>query len=254
MVGKGGVLKTAGTVAGIAGIVLNQRDTLRDLKAAQDNLKDVQDEGVTSTLTPEMKEAMSLAMKEYTDAKTRSATGFSPQEEAAYKSAIERNQTSQITAAGEAGGGQMASYVGAVASANKADNLLDMMSKNATLKLQKEQFAASQLSPVIGMSNAVQGVAENDTDRYTNLLREAGNAVSDLRMQKADNRERIYNTTGTALYNKGADKEQRMNQFGKLLLNTVGGGAGAVGNTAVPQIGSSQFPISNDAGFATGNA
>jgi len=254
MVGKGGVLKTAGTVAGIAGIVLNQRDTLRDLKAAQDNLKDVQDEGVTSTLTPEMKEAMSLAMKEYTDAKTRSATGFSPQEEAAYKSAIERNQTSQITAAGEAGGGQMASYVGAVASANKADNLLDMMSKNATLKLQKEQFAASQLSPVIGMSNAVQGVAENDTDRYTNLLREAGNAVSDLRMQKADNRERIYNTTGTALYNKGADKEQRMNQFGKLLLNTVGGGAGAGGNTAVPQIGSSQFPISNDAGFPTANS
>jgi len=242
MIGKGGLLKTAGTAAGIAGIVLNQRDTLRDLKAAQDNLKDVQDEGVTSTLTPEMKEAMSLAMKEYTDAKTRSASGFSPQEEAAYKTAIDRNQTSQITAAGEAGGGQLASYVGALASTNKADNLLDMMSKDATLKLQKEQFAANQLSPVIGMSNAIQNVNENDTDRYTNLLKEAGAAVSDLRMQKADNRERIFNTTGTAIYNKGADKEQRMNQFGKILLSTLGGGAGGVASPVaqVTQIGSPQ--------------
>lgn len=255
------ILKTLGTTTGLVGQVMNQRDTLRDLKAAQDNLKDVQDEGATSTLTPEMKEAMSLAMKEYNDAKTRSATGFSPQETAAYKAAIERNQTSQITAAGEAGGGQMASYVGAVASANKADNLLDMMSKDATLKLQKEQFAASTLSPVIGMSNAIQGVTENDTSRYTNLLREAGEAVSDLRMQKANNREEIFNTAGAAMYRKGQQHEDMAKEAGKVALSAFGGPAGAMagnmipsGNTSVPQVGSSQFPISNDAGFPTANS
>ena len=251
MVGKGGLLKTSGTLAGIAGLVLNQRDTLRDLKAAQDNLKDVQDEGVTSTLTPEMKEAMNLAMKEYTDAKSRSTTGFSPAESAAYKTAIDRKQTQQITAAGEAGGGQMASYVGAVASANKADNLLDMMSKDATLRLQKEQFAASQLSPVIGISNATQNVAENDTNRYTNLLSAAGKAVSDLRMQKAYNRERIFNTSGTALYNKGAEKEERYNQFGKLALNVLGRGMGNMIGGGGGGGGTPPFPTSNDAGFIT---
>jgi hypothetical protein len=228
MIGKGGLLKTAGTVAGIAGLVLNQRDTLRDLKAAQDNLKDVQEQGVTSTLTPEMKDAMTMAMKNYTAAQERSKYGFAPEEQAAYKSAIDRNQTQQITAAGEVGGGQMASYVGALSSANKADNLLDMMSKDATLRLQKEQFASSQLSPVVGMAGGVQNVAENDTNRYTNLLSAAGRAVSDLRMQKADNRERIFNTSGTALYNKGADKEERANQFGKMALNLLAPGSGSM--------------------------
>jgi hypothetical protein len=241
MIGKGGLLKTAGTVAGIAGLVLNQRDTLRDLKAAQDNLKDVQDEGVTSTLTPEMKEAMNLAMKNYTSAEERSKYGFAPEERAAYRSAIDRNQTQQITAAGEAGGGQMSSYVGALASANKADNLLEMMSKDATLRLQKEQFASSQLSPVVGMAGGVQNVAENDINRYNTLLSSAGKAVSDLRMQKAGNRERIFNTSGTAMYNKGADKEERANQFGKLALNVLGGGMGNMigggGDTSVPKIG-----------------
>lgn len=228
MVGKGGVLKTVGTAAGIAGMMLNQRDTLRDLKAAQENLADTKEQGVTSTLTPEMKEAMTMAMKNYNEAKEESNYGFSPEQSAAYKAAINRNQTNQITSAGEAGGGQMAGYVGAVASANKADDLLDMMSKDATVRLQKEQFASGQLSPVVGMSNAIQNVNENDTDRYTNLLIEAGNAVSDLRMQKAGNRERIFNASGTALYNKGADKEQRMNQFGEVMLNMFAPGTGGI--------------------------
>lgn len=246
-IGTGGLLKTTGQAAGIAGMMLNQRDTLRDLKAAQENLADTKEQGVTSTLTPEMKEAMTMAMKNYNEAKAESNYGFSPEQSAAYKAAINRNQTNQITSAGEAGGGQMAGYVGAVASANKADNLLEMMSKDATVRLQKEQFASGQLSPVVGMSNAIQNVNENDTDRYTNLLREAGNAVSDLRMQKAGNRERIFNASGTVLYNKGAEKQQKIEQVGKAALNIFGGPIGSMAgsmmpssNTQVPQIGSPQ--------------
>lgn len=197
------LLNAVGKGVGLIGQTKNQKDTLRDLKAAQDNLKDVQEKGVTSTLTPEMKDAMTLAMKEYTDAKSRSSYGYSAEEIAGYKGAIDRNQTQQITAAGEAGGGQMASYVGALSSANKADNILDMMSKNATLKLQKEQFAANQLSPVLGMAKSGQEVNELDTNRYTNLLKEAGQAVSDLRMQKAGNRERIFNTAGNIFSSTG---------------------------------------------------
>jgi hypothetical protein len=222
----GGMLKTAGQVAGIAGQVLNQRQTIRDLKAAQENLSQIQGDGATSTLTPEMKSAMEMALKNYTQAKQSSQFGFTPEQSAAYKAAIERGQTGQITAASEAGGGQMASYVGAVASANKADNLLDMMSKDAALRLQKEQFAASQLNPVMSMSNATQGVMENDTNRYTNLLREAGMAVSNLRMQKADNREKIFNTAGTALYNKGQAHDEKMAQFGKVFMNMAAPGLG----------------------------
>jgi hypothetical protein len=77
------------------------------------------------------------------------------------------------------------------------------MSKDATLKLQKEQFASSQLSPVMGMARETQGVMENDTNRYVNLLSSAGKAVSDLRTQKAQNRERIFNTGGTAISSMG---------------------------------------------------
>jgi hypothetical protein len=224
------LLNAVGKSTGLIGQTKNQKDTLRDLKAAQDNLKGVQEQGVTSTLTPEMKEAMTLAMKEYTDAKSRSGYGFSPEETAAYKTAIDRNQTSQITAAGEAGGGQMASYVGALSSANKADNILDMMSKNATLKLQKEQFAANQLSPVIGMAKSGQEITELDTNRYTNLLASAGKAVSDLRMQKAGNRERIFNTAGNIFSSTGSDVAKGAEQYNKA-QSASGSNAGSyVGN------------------------
>jgi hypothetical protein len=248
MAGAGGVIKTAGQVIGIAGQMLNQRDTLRELKAAQANLKGVQDQGVTSTLTPEMKDAMTLAMKNYTSAQASSKYGFSTAESAAYKSAIDRNQTQQITAAGEAGGGQMAGYVGALSSANKADNFLDMMSKNATLKLQKEQFASNQLNPVMQMAGGFQNTAENDRNRYDTLLTSAGKAISDLRMQKAQNREEIYNTAGTAVYNRGAEYDENMNQVVKAGLNVFGGKLGSMadnmfsggGDTQTPKIGSSQ--------------
>jgi hypothetical protein len=255
MLGAGGLLKIGGQVIGIAGQVLNQKDTLRDLKAAQANLKDVQDQGVTSTLTPEMKDAMTLAMKNYTTAQASSKYGFSTAESAAYKSAIDRNQTQQITAAGEAGGGQMASYVGALSSANKADNFLDMMSKNATLKLQKEQFASSQLSPVMQMAGGFQNTAENDTNRYTNLLQSAGKAVSDLRMQKAQNREKIFNTAGTAVYNKGVEKEQNAKEAAKIALSVFGGPLGSMAGNMIGGGGGGTppFPTSNDAGFITAN-
>jgi hypothetical protein len=216
------LFNTVGAGVGLAGQMLNQKDTLRDLKAAQDNLKTTQQQGVTSTLTPEMKEAMTMAMKNYTSAQERSRYGFTPAESASFKSAIERNQTAQTTAAGEAGGGQMASYMGALGSANKADSLLDMMSKDATLKLQKEQFASSQLSPVMGMARETQGVMENDTNRYVNLLASAGKAVSDLRMQKAGNRERIFNTGGTAISNIGDALGGVLGQAGKAQMAEEG--------------------------------
>jgi hypothetical protein len=257
MLGAGGLLKTGGQVIGIAGQMLNQRDTLRDLKAAQANLKGVQDQGVTSTLTPEMKDAMTLAMKNYTSAQASSKYGFSTAESAAYKSAIDRNQTQQITAAGEAGGGQMAGYVGALSSANKADNFLDMMSKNATLKLQKEQFASNQLNPVMQMAGGFQNTAENDRNRYDTLLQSAGKAVSDLRMQKAQNREKIFNTAGTAVYSAGAEKEENMKQAAKVALSVFGGPLGAIaGNMIGGGGGGAQnpsFTTSNDAGFITPN-
>jgi hypothetical protein len=192
-----------------------------------------------------MKEAMTLAMKEYTDAKSRSGYGYSAEEMAAYKSAIDRTQTQQITAAGEAGGGQMASYAGALSSANKADNILDMMSKNATLKLQKEQFAVNQLNSMAGLSNATQGVAERDNDRYLTLLREAGMAISDLRMQEKANREKIFNTAGSAMYRKGQENEDFAMQAAKVAANVYAPGSGSLipdsgGNTQVPQIGGQQ--------------
>jgi hypothetical protein len=236
----GGLLKAGGQIIGLAGQMLNQRDTLRDLKAAQANLKGVQNEGVTSTLTPEMRDAMTLSMKNYTAAQERSKYGFAPEEAAAYKSAIDRNQTQQIAAAGEAGGGQMASYVGALSSANKADNFLEMMSKDATMKLQKEQFAANQLNPVVQMAGGVQNVAENDINRYNTLLSSAGKAVSDLRMQKAANREGIYNTAGTAVYNKGVEKDENTKEAAKMALSVFGGNMGGGGGAQAPQIGSSQ--------------
>ena len=242
MLGAGGLLKTGGQVIGLAGQMLNQKDTLRDLKAAQANLKGVQDQGVTSTLTPEMKDAMTLSMKNYTAAQERSKYGFAPEEAAAYKSAIDRNQTQQISAAGEAGGGQMASYVGALSSANKADNFLEMMSKDATLRLQKEQFASSQLSPVVGMAGGVQNVAENDINRYNTLLSSAGKAVSDLRMQKAGNRERIFNTAGTIAYNQGAEKEEKMKQAAKVAMSVFGGPAGALASNMIPSGSSTPTP------------
>jgi hypothetical protein len=242
MLGAGGLLKTGGQVIGLAGQMLNQRDTLRDLKAAQANLKGVQDQGVTSTLTPEMRDAMTLSMKNYTAAQERSKYGFAPEEAAAYKSAIDRNQTQQIAAAGEAGGGQMASYVGALSSANKADNFLDMMSKDATMKLQKEQFAANQLNPVIQMAGGIQDVAGSDRNRYDALLSSAGKAVSDLRMQKAANREGIYNTAGTAVYSKGAEKEENMKQAAKIAMSVFGGPAGAMASSAIPSGGGAQAP------------
>lgn len=251
------ILKTVGTITGLAGQMLNQKDTLRDLKAAQANLKGVQDQGVTSTLTPEMKDAMTLAMKNYTSAQQRSAYGFSPAESAAYKSAIDRNQTQQITAAGEAGGGQMAGYVGALSSANKADNFLDMMSKNATLKLQKEQFASNQLNPVVQMAGGFQNTAENDRNRYDTLLTSAGKAVSDLRMQKAQNREEIYNTAGSAMYRKGQEQDDMKKQLGKAALSVFGGPLGSMASSAIPSGGNTQtppFPTSNDAGFVTANS
>lgn len=202
-----------GNTIGIIGQRKNQKQTLRDLKAAEDNLKSVQGQGVSSTLTPEMQEAMNTALKNYAASLESAKTGFDTAQTAAYKSNINRNQTAQIQAAGEAGGGQMAGYVGAVASANKADNLLDMMSKDATLKLQKEQFAASQLNPVIGMSKGVQDVKETDTDRYNQLLREAGRAVSDLRMQRNTDRQGMYNSVGSTV-----------KEVGNTVGNILGGG------------------------------
>jgi hypothetical protein len=195
-----------------------------------------------------MKDAMTLSMKNYTSAQERSKYGFAPEEAAAYKSAIDRNQTQQISAAGEAGGGQMASYVGALSSANKADNFLDMMSKDATLRFQKEQFASSQLNPVTQMAGGVQNVAENDINRYNTLLTSAGKAVSDLRMQKAANREGIYNTAGTAVYNKGVEKDENTKEAAKMALSVFGGGGGGGGGGGTPP-----FPTSNDAGFITAN-
>jgi hypothetical protein len=105
--------------------------------------------------------------------------------------------------------------MGALGSANKADSLLDMMSKDATLKLQKEQFASSQLNPVMGMARETQGVMENDTNRYVNLLSSAGKAVSDLRMQKAQNRERIFNTAGNIFSSTGSDVAKGAEQYNK---------------------------------------
>jgi hypothetical protein len=123
----------------------------------------------------------------------------------------------------------MASYVGALSSANKADNFLDMMSKDATMKLQKEQFAANQLNPVVQMAGGVQNVAENDINRYNTLLSSAGKAVSDLRMQKAANREGIYNTAGTAVYNKGVEKDENAKEAVKMALSVFGGNMGGGG-------------------------
>ena len=253
MLGLGGLLKIGGKAVGLAGQMLNQRDTLRDLKSAQANLKDVQDQGVTSTLTPEMKDAMTLAMKNYTTAQASSKYGFSTAESAAYKSAIDRNQTQQITAAGEAGGGQMASYVGALSSANKADNFLDMMSKNATLKLQKEQFASNQLNPVMQMAGGFQNTAENDTNRYTNLLQSAGKAVSDLRMQKAQNREAIFNTAGTAIYNQGVEKEQNAKEAAKIGLSVFGGPLGSMAGNMIGGGGGGGIGTSPNGQEFTGN-
>ena len=241
-------LKAVGGGIAMIGQIKNQRETVRELKEAQENLKGIQSKGVESTLTPEMSNAMSMALKNYSDSQERAKYGFDAAQTAAYRSGIERQQTSQLTAAQEAGGGQMASYMGAVGSANKADNLLDMMSKDAAVRMQKEQFASTQLNPVIGMSQSIQNVRESDVDRYNQLLREAGKAVSDLRMQKKEGRAQIFNTAGGIVYEAGQGFEKGGDAANKMKFLQGSGGNQSNSSSGGNQYNSSSYnPNSLDA-------
>jgi hypothetical protein len=92
------------------------------------------------------------------------------------------------------------------------------------------------------MAGGIQDVAGSDRNRYDALLSSAGKAVSDLRMQKAANREGIYNTAGTAVYSKGAEKEENMKQAAKIAMSVFGGPAGAMASSAIPSGGGAQAP------------
>jgi len=92
------------------------------------------------------------------------------------------------------------------------------------------------------MAGGFQNTAENDTNRYTNLLQSAGKAVSDLRMQKAQNREKIFNTAGTAVYNKGVEKEQNVKEAAKIALSIFGGPLGAMAGNMIGGGGGAQTP------------
>lgn len=218
-------LKYGGQLGGVAGDTHNLIETNRYLKKAQKNLEGVQEQGATSTLTPELQEAMRLAISEYSEAKERAKYGFTESQQNAFNQSLNKAQSNSIIAAGEAGGGQAARYMGAIGANNRTESLLDLMSKNATLKMQKEQVASSALNPVISTASAVQDVNDNDITRYDKLLREAGKAVSDLRLQRRGDRTSVYNSVGKFLSNIGGGMIG--GQFSG--LGREAGGEGAVG-------------------------
>jgi hypothetical protein len=207
-------IAAAPTIVKSVGNLLNQRDTKGYLKDAEKNLQDVQKQGVTSTLTPELQESMRLAMKQYQEANDRAKFGFSAPEKSAFINDVNRVQTGQLATASEAGGGQAARYMSAVGANNKSESLLDLMSKDATIRLQKQQQAQSAFSPVAATSGAIQNVKDADVTRYNTLLSSAGKAISDLRKQKAENRNTIFSDAADGLGN-----------VGKTLLSGMGGGS-----------------------------
>lgn len=226
-------LSQAGVGVQLVGQGINYRRTMKDLASAEENLKAIQSRGVTSTLTPEMQNAMMEAMRSYNKAKQDAMFGLTSEQTSAAMEGINRAETGQIQAARDAGGGQMARFINAATGSNKSANLLNLASQDAALKMQKEQFAASQLNPVLSAAGQIQATAERDTDRYQNLLREAGKAISDLRMQRNENTQAMFNTVGLHLQKEGDKLDQAA--FAMLGANTGGtGGGGVSGGVKTP--------------------
>jgi hypothetical protein len=199
-------LTLAGNVTQLYGQLQGIKATNRDLAAAEANLSDIRIKGTSAAISPEMSAAYQEALKNYADAKKNATFGLSPEQRAAAEFGIERQQTGQKQAALNAGGSQMSRYMNAVLGNQGSENILDLAAKDAALKLQKEQFASTQLSPVTSMATGI-------SDRYTDLLREAGRAVSDLRMQKRENVQGAYTMAGNQMQQAGQKLDKDASKF-----------------------------------------
>ncbi len=251
-----GIGGAVGTLLPPVGNALSKFGDYESIQATKQNQADIDAElaksqkmvGKQVALRPELSESVAEARKLYQDGRIRAETGFDPAQTAAFQSNINSQIKGDRVAAMEAGGGQSGNYVGAVLSNRKANTMLDFASQDAALKLEKANALNPLYNNVQQNANTVQG----QQNLYDQAL---AKTISDLKLNKYMLREDAAQKRSSTWNKYANDQQEKRNQFGSLILNTVGGGmGGSLGGGGGQTLGSSGMSISNDAGFVTGNA
>lgn len=199
--GAKSLLGYAGDRASLRATTDNQADINSDLEKANAMV------GKEAQLRPELSESIAEARKLYQEGRIRAETGFDPAQKAAFESDISSQIKGDRMAAMEAGGGQAGNYIGAVLNNRKANTLLDFASKDAGLKLEKQNALAPLYNNIQQNANTVQ----NQQNLYDQAL---AKSISDLKLNKYMLREDVGQKK-SAIFNKmGSTLGDAMKSFG----------------------------------------
>jgi hypothetical protein len=243
-----GILGAVGTSLPLVGTALNKFGDYESINATKENQADIDAQlaaskgmvGKQVQLRPELSDSIAEARKLYQEGRIRAETGFDTAQTAAFNANLDSQTKGDRMAAMEVSGGQGGNYIGAVLNNRKANTLLDFASKDAGLKLEK----ANALTPLYNnvQQNAV--TAQGQQNLYDQAL---AKTISDLTLNKYMLREDLAQKRASNWGKYANEQQQKRNQFGGLIMKTVGGGGmgGTLGGANPSTLGGSMAETGN---------
>ena len=205
---------------------LSNRERLAEINKQAADLEN--SEFNTAKLTSENQDYYDQVFLNAAKAQREAEYGFSAEQKAEARQNFSENSNLAMQNAQNAGGGTMQNYINATMNTNANKFATGMASQDAALKMQKQQ-------QVLGYLNQLGDAAKNSQDVFSqnfnkNIMAEQaiGQAESDWYAQR-DQRRASYINAATSL-----------------------GGAAITGGASL--LKKTPFPISNDAGYITGNS